>query len=420
MAIQNVIINDTDKFVEYKYTISEFYMIINGETTSFPLERIINFKIENYFEEATFPLLKLTVMMEPSTYYKIIQNKNNIKFKLRIQSYYTSRNEPDNKSLLRDVINDLFIIFPDDNMDDYQKELKKEGNTYNDANELDKINNIIELFLFKDKIVNGLRSSINTVLKDCTLSTAVSYLLYKAGVKNTLMSPFENGKIYETLVLPPQSIEKQLKYLNNNYGFHKKGTMIYFDLSYGYIINCNGECTAWSKNEWKETVIYVLEASNTRSYLTGGIIKHDEQRYYYNANSQNITIENAIVSNNVINGTDAQIIDMQNSSTSLVKTGINVVGDTTNRILFNSSSNPFMATAYNAIQKSNSTIITMAFENIYIESFTPNKSFSIIFESPSLNEKYKGLYRLSTSIYTFNKHGEDYILTAAVSFKKVK
>lgn len=416
--LNNVIINYSDKFIEYKYIISEFFILLNGETIKIPTERISDFKIENYFEEASFPIFKVSLILEPSRYREIIKNKKTVKFKVRIQKYYNTSGKQD-KSMLTDAINDTFILFPDDEDEDFQKELKDEAGTSNDINELTRLNNVVELFLFKDTIVTGLRSLFNDILTNCTMCTAVTYLLYKAGVKNILMSPFENTKVYGSILLPPQSIERQIKFLNNNYGFHKAGTVVYFGLFHSYILNYKGGCTAWYNKEWTETVIYILEKSNTKSFLSGTIQKYNEERYYFNASSEGISIKNKSVSSNVLTGTDAVTIDMKNSKTTEKSSGAITVGNSNSAVLFNNTSNEFMESAYTAQQKANATVITLILENVNIEAFNPNKAFYIICESPTLNGKYKGLYRIATSIFNFTANGEDYIVTAALTLKKV-
>lgn len=412
------LIGENDKFVEYKYKITEFYIIIDGKEDKFPVERITDFRIEHYFEEASFPLFKMEAIMEPSRYYKIIKNKDKVRFKLRIQMYYTSKNNENEKSLLRDVINSTFCIYTDEDNDDYEEDLKKAAGTQNDLNQLDKLNNIVELYLFKE-IVSGVRSSINTILNNCTMCTAVTYLLYKAGVKNILMSPFENTRTYGTILLPPQSIEKQLKFLNNNYGFYKKGAIVYFGLLHNYILNYKGECTAWYNKEWKETVIYVLERSNNMSFLGGAILKQNEERYYYNASPSAISVSSNTVSTNVIQGTDVDVVDMKNYSTTSASSGAKISGKKNSKVLFNSRSNPYLPETFAAQQKANSTVISVVLENINIESFNPNKSISLIFENTALNSKYKGIYRVATAIYNFTPTSSDYGIAAALVLKKV-
>ena len=412
-------VSEKDKFVEYKYKITEFYIIIDGKPKEFPTERITDFKIEHYFEEAVFPLFKLNLTMEASRYYEIVKNKDNIKFKIRIQKFYLSKGTQD-QSLDRDFINDTFSIFMDDDNSDLQKDLKKEAGTYDDENELEKLRNSVELFLFKDSFVTGLRSSINAVLKDCNMCTAVTYLLYKAGIKHVLMSPFDNTKVYKSLVLPPQTIERQILYLNNNYGFHKKGSIVYFDLNHGYILDYRSGCTAWAKNEWKETSIYVLSKTNPNSHLCGSILKSNEKRHCYSVDSEAVDISAPSVVSNVLNqGADVTTIDMLNSTTEKKSSKAKTKGNANSKVLFNNTSNPYMGETYTAQQHANGAIISIGIQHADIEAFTPNKCISVIFEDGELNKAYKGKYRVTTAIYTFESGGNTYNLTASVQLKKV-
>ena len=413
----SLILNDLDKFIKYSYSITEFYVIINGVSSEFPLEKITGFKIENYFEDATFPIFKINLSMEPSRYYEILQNKDNVKFKLRIQSYYKTDNS-ESKSMVRDIINDIFVIFPDDSNADYEKERKKDGGTDKDKNDLDS-ENPIELFLFQDKVVNGIRSLFNGVAHNTNLSTVVAYLLQNAGAKRILMSPFDNDKIFDNIVLPPQSIEKQIKYLSNNYGFHESGTLFFIGLMYTYVLNCNGVCTAWDDKDTKETIIYILESNNNKSMLSSTIKKYNDPKNYINALSSNIDITTGSVSSNVITGINADIVDLQSGKMDEVEIDASTVGKVNKSIIFNNTSNPYLNKTYASLKQSSGTIITIGIKDVSMMALTPNKNFSIIFESPSLNNKYKGNYRLASSIHTLSGNKDDFSINSVITLKKV-
>ena len=98
------IINEYDKLIKYRYKVAEVFIITEDETINLPIERVNNFKIEHYFDDASFPLFRISLLLESSKYFKIVSNKKNIKFKLRIQKYYVE-DKKENNSLLRDVDN---------------------------------------------------------------------------------------------------------------------------------------------------------------------------------------------------------------------------------------------------------------------------------------------------------------------------
>lgn len=140
-----VLVTDKDKFLENKYVMSEFFMIIDGETHKIPVERIHSFKIENYYLEAIFPIFKVVISLESARYYAMIKNKDKVKFKIRIQTYSHNVDTPSEHSMNKDLINDTFVFFPEASGDDLERELKKEAGTLDDNDVLDQINDGIEL-----------------------------------------------------------------------------------------------------------------------------------------------------------------------------------------------------------------------------------------------------------------------------------
>lgn len=414
-----ILVGDNDKFIENKYAISELYMMIDRESYELPVERVRSFKIENYYTEAIFPILKLNILLESSRYYLMIKNKNKVKFKLRVQTYSHNVGEPENKSMYKDIINDVFVFYPEESGDDFDKDLRNAAGTGDKTNDLSEITNEIELFLFKDSVVTGLRSQINLVLNNVNMTTTALYLLSTAGLKNILMSPMDNTTVYNNLILPPLSIEKQIHYLESTYGFYKNGMIFFVGLLNTYLISYDGKCTAYKRNEWTDTVIYVMEKSNTQSSISSSIKKFNENRFYINLPSNNLVIENRGITDNAISGIDATIIDSSNNSSNDVVTGISTIGNANKRILFNDVSNPYLSNIYRIRESSENVVMTFSVQNINMESFEPNKSVSMIFESPTLNSKYQGNYVVVSASHIFTGNNQMYELTSFITLKKI-
>lgn len=411
-----------DRFLEYKYKISKFTISIDGKEDEIPLERIQTFKIENYYDDATFPIFKVNVLLEASRYYAMIKNKNKVEIIVRLQSFYrkySGNTLTESKSCDRDVFNTKFVLFADDENQDYEQQLKEEGDTKKDVNKLEELLNMVELFLFKKDWVSGLRKQVNVIMQEVDMTTAISYLLSQAGVSDVLMSPLQNTKSYSEMVLPPQSIDKQLKYLNNNVGFHQYGTTIFFGFNNGYIIDCKGGCTAYKKKEWKESVFYVMDKKNTHSYMSNMLEKPKDEHYYYNVSSSSISIYSASVSGNVIDGTEADIVDMKANSVSTAKASKqNIVGNANKTTLYNNSSNPYKSTVYQAIQTGNNMMLTIAMQNVDILGLTPNKECTVIFENQLLHSKYGGTYRIGVCVNIFNGNNCEFDVISTVVLKK--
>ena len=415
MDSNSTLIKDDDKLVTYHYVITEFIILYESEQDVIPLERIYSWKIEYYFDQAIFPIFKLCVAMEPSRYYKILKNKSTVKFKVRAQMYYTLNSNPEEKSMLRDYINDVFVFYPEDDNTDFVEDIRPEDS---DINKLSELDNYVEFFLFKN-IVTKLRAPCNYVLTNVDVCTAVTYLLYKTGVKNVLMSPFENTKVYDQIVIPPQSVEANIRYLNNNYGFHKKGSVIFFGFLHNYILNCKEECTAWYKKEWKDSIIYILSKSNTLTASDGTFIRKNEDKFYTLIQADSISVSNKNVTSNVLGGVNPTVIDMKNGVTTSTLSGVTDVSSENRSIIFNDTSNIFMEETCAFQYKSNNIVLNAIVENINIEAFNPNKKIQIIFENANQNKKYSGIYRISSAIYNFQRSSGDFSINAILTLKKI-
>ena len=410
-----------DRFLEYKYRVTEFHIVTDGNDDKFPVERIQSVKIENYYENASFPIFRITLLMEASRYYNLIKNKDKVEIIVRMQHFirkYDGERKMEEMSDLRDTFTETFVLFSDDDNADYQTDLKLEANKKDDKNKLEELKNMVELFLFKKDWVTGLRSQANVIVNNADMTTTIAYLLNKAKVTNVLMSPLQNTKSYAEMVLPPQSIDKQLRYLNNNVGFHQYGTMIYFGISDGYILDCKGGCTAYRDKEWKESVFYITDTSNHISMMSNMLEKYKEERYYYNIANTAINIVAGGVSDNVVSGTDATIIDMKGNSSTTASSNAKTVESANKSTLYNYSSNPYKATVYQSLQTGNNMTIYIGMRNVNILGLAPNKDFTVIFENQLLNSKYKGTYRLASSIFLFNGNNAELDLDAVVELKK--
>ena len=82
------LVNPDDTYIHYQYIIKEFFILINGENIRINNERIGAIKIVNDYVENLFPIMSITLNLDAGLYYKIIKNKKDVKFKLRMQKFY--------------------------------------------------------------------------------------------------------------------------------------------------------------------------------------------------------------------------------------------------------------------------------------------------------------------------------------------
>lgn len=416
------IIQEGDKYYQCRYKLSEVKLLLGATVIDIQPFQVNELSFENNFETDIFPIFKMTLVLNQKMYYDILKNKNDIKFKIRIQKYYKDLTANQNTMDI-DYINDVFVVFLDDAESQFNEELynkRRETEGYNKGDvSLFELDTAVDFFLFKESYVNNIRKTVNKIATGCTLTTAITWMFYTSGMKNLLLSPLENKKTYSTIVIPPMHVFNALRFLDVQYGFYAQGSMIYFDVYRAYILNYKGGCTAWEPHEWRNSTIYVLDRANKDNRTACWIRRMDDCNHYTIIQDEHVRVTNSSIVDNVITGSGANVINSSGSSTIIT----NPLAKTQNGVHLNTfsndTSNSFIGTTYAAQKGAVGTVITVGMSDFNIDAILPNKNFSFIFEDSKSNQKYKGQYRISSSFIKLIKDGDDYSISASAVFKKI-
>lgn len=418
--MDNRFITSEDIIQEWKYDVTELSILYRDKSYNVPPERVTGFNIDNDYENNLFPIIKVNMTIDPDVYSDILKDKKNIMVKIRIQKFYTTKEDENNKSLLRDYINDTFYLIMDEEDLSPDKGIRKED-TMKDNNLSDRLDSVSiggtnEFYLYKQDTLIAMKNTINDVLTNVTMIGAVSYITAKCGVKQILASPFENNKSYEELLIPPQTALSAIQYIDSEYGFYKYGSMIFFGAECAYILNYKGGCTAWLQDEIKETSFLIPVKGGDNDGLSAAIIKkgQEDKRNYIICNVSNMEISDKTITNDMIGGNNATII---NTNTKTV-TDANISKDGHNQIIKTNTSNEWLATTYAAQSAANSVVISLGCSDFDISAITPNKKFNFLFEDTALTEKYKGDYMITRSSLIFTKNGATMTISANLTFKR--
>jgi hypothetical protein len=424
-------IEKSDKYQKWKYVVSELFVLYSdGSQTTIPSRNVQSMSITHLFEQNLFPIFKLEVVLSSQIYYKIIKNKNDVKFKLRIQKFYTDIDNAE-KSLQRDFINDTFDLILDDDDFDKEESLKKEQKELDyryvsdkhSENDLFEVDNLMEFFLFKSEYVDKLNSMVNAIITDATINDGIQYIATNAGLTNLLMTVPHNRTTYKELVIPPLKTKQAIKFLDTYYGLYKTGMMFYCDMidDITYLLDYSPKCTAYQNKELKETNIMIPKKSNKyASNLLCSLYRRDNKETYFIIGDNNrIAIRNESVSYNAYDNTDVKIIDTYDgnittsNSTAIVKDNKSV------KIIENNTENPWFSDIYNSLIKGKNVVIEVPLANYDISAVTPNKAFKLVFEDSALSIKYKGNCILSEIAHAFVKEGEAFTLTSIAKLRLI-
>ena len=256
--------------------------------------------------------------------------------------------------------------------------------------------NILNVFLFQKSFMNASNKTVNAVFTRDNIQNMVAQLLTETGHKRVLISPMENTKIYEELLVPAFPCYKALMFLDQYFGFYKTGGMIYYDVDTLYILNTNGKCRAKQQDEWPETMFIVTESPRS---LPGNamVIRPNEKVFYCNIAEASLNVQNYANTMNEKYGSTAKIVVTDDTAINTAEAEQDYIDQrNTTYAYITKEDNQFTADIMKARMEENQANVMINANNLDIQAFTPNKTFKLTFDDTTKQEKYgKYVYRLS-------------------------
>ena len=256
--------------------------------------------------------------------------------------------------------------------------------------------NILNVFLFQKSLMNASNKTVNAVFTRDNIQNMVAQLLTETGHKRVLISPMENTKIYEELLVPAFTCYKAVMFLDQYFGFYKTGGMIYYDVDTLYILNTNGKCRAKQQDEWPETMFIVTESPRS---LPGNamVIRPNEKVFYCNIAEASLNVQNYANTMNEKYGSTAKIVVTDDTAINTTEAEQDYIDQrNTTYAYITKEDNQFTADIMKARMEENQANVMINANNLDIQAFTPNKTFKLTFDDTTKQEKYgKYVYRLS-------------------------
>lgn len=425
------IFSRVDKFQKYKYIVKNLKILLPDGKGEIELHtsKLLQIDLEENFEENFFPLFKIILSLDTDSYYKLLENKNKAQFYIRINKAFAGEDEGAELSLEKAFINDTYDIIFDENTGDMQLALKNEGNKddYTKAreattNSLSAVSdNMCTFYLFKSNI-GGTKTNVNKVFSNINVSDAVAYLMSEAKIDNVLMAQPDNNTVYKEFLLPPQSVLKNLQFIDTYYGIYRDGTMMYFGLDYTYIIPYNGKCVAYVQNETTDTSI-IIPKSFDSDYggKIGSFSKLSEpSKNYIIGDYKTVNINNQSITDNYIKGNSMYVIDSYDEDDDEeVESEAETKTENFTKMFKNNTENQFIASMYTAQTNANSDVITVRLFDFDLSALTPNKSIKVIFEDTEYTSRYNGQYILAGINSAFRASGEEMGISSTIVLKRV-
>lgn len=406
------LIKDTDTYMQYRYVVSEFKAMMGSEIIEFDPGKIRDLSMEKDYEHDLFPILRIVVITTQARYRQILQNKDTVKFKFRLQKYSRMLHEPNTESMKSDYINGTYVIFTDDKTPDLSENVVKLKAKTDDVEGeyLPQDDYEAEFYLFREDFVKNARTLCHGIMR-CNLETAVAWLCTKAGIDKLLMAKMDNRNSYNPLIIPEQSFIDCINFLDNWYGFYKNGSIIFFDFDAFYLLNYTSKTTTWKPGEVTEGIVFVLDETISEEQYSIQLIRQGDTKHYVTTGHNFVDVMDTTSVQDVLGGSNIEVIDASSSSVSTGSSG----GKNTK--IMRTSQPTFETSIYSARMKTNKKVINVALGSIDLDIVSPNKKFNFVFENTKLNSTYGGWYKMMKIVTTFTKEGDYFTISNAATFK---
>ena len=411
-----------------RYQIEKFVIYKDDEIMELDHSNVIFIEYMNDYEFNHMALLKVVLRIDIRKKIWILRHKRDIRVKFSMNR------------IGRDIENENYITNPEmcwnvefgayfndeEESSDYsllEHRLAK-NNPDTNINDIDDENyfesqNLLDLYLINPDLIKSSRKIYNKVWTKTTLQNGVAQMLTETKHKKVLMSKFENDEVYKELLVPANPTYKNLIYLDQYYGFYRKGAIIYYDLDTLYIINANGELTASRQGEWTETT-FVVPYLEMNTPGGGMIFREGEQIFYPTTSEMDLNPQKFSIGNNVETGSITKLIAKDSTTIDVYEADQSYIDQRNENLVFVNKEQKYAGDIIKARMEENECIFYITGEGFDVKAFSINKVFQIIFDDPIKHEKFgKNRYRLAYAYHAFKNDGfESLISTHRIVLKK--
>lgn len=401
-----------------RYKVDNFDILFdNGDIININGDMVTHLYIEKEYDDLYFPIVNISVNMKDSLYHRICAENENVKFRLRVvQNVY----DKDYNLLKYELyFNEVFQCFKDkENVLEENRIVESKISTEGEDS-VTHGNNVRNFYLFTDEITKC-KKLYNLVVESATLSDLVVYMIGDAGIKELLMTKFNNNPMLSNFMIPSGNLIDCINFLNNRKMFYRKGMLLFFDITTAYLLDKNYECTAWRKNEVRVTHIHITDQESENSQLNGYYVNKDRKQTHVFTNTNRVKIKNTNIINNQLSGNKIKIVNAKSGETQQINPNVTTVGGSNERILMIKDDNSYATTELQTRLEENEHISGVTLIGIDTELFSPNKEIIVTYEDQDLNKKYGGSYRVVKSTTALTKDGRELIGEVDVVLKKQK
>lgn len=402
---------------------------VDSGNRSFKFENsnIIGFSVAKDFKNSLYPVVYMQISMSDKDYYYIVENKNHIRFLVKMNSYLVDDNGTledylsNKRPYMRNTIMNMVFRPYFEDVTPYTDKKINEENILGDDNSNFKM---LEVYLFSDESLEKNKVDCNFILKDASVFDALVYSCNKVGVKDLVIEIPDNKKVYEQIVSPPLKFRQTVNFLQQNYGIYNTGVIAFQDFERTYILPKYLKESVIEKDECK--TIYILVNDKDGSNINMNLSSYyDVNKKIYAINTLNNLqfIDNSNFDKEII-GDSINVLNVDNINSTNVSLELNSYNNdiTKNKNLVNYNNNEFLINEFKSTLQNRQISVSMDLVNIDISYITPNKEIVLIFEDDDIEKKYGGHYSIEEFSYSVVRESggsQDFTVKASLKLNKV-
>jgi hypothetical protein len=411
--------NQPGKFFLTKYQVKSLIIKKGEDKIEMDHSNILSIEYQNDYEFNIMAMLKVTLRVDVRKRIWILKHKKDITVKFELNKIGMDVDLEDYTTSPEVVWNLEFVPHFNDDDESSDVEVMEQRIAMNEgaefkSNDLGTENyhetqNVMDIYLFHPKLLKASRFSFNKIYEKDTLQNMVAQMLTESKHQDVLMSKFENDEVYSELLIPANPVYKCLIYLDQYFGFYKKGAIIFYDIDCLYILNSNGKVTAKKEEEWTEVTFLVtkLDASVPGNAV---VRKEGEKKYYVQLSEMDVSPQRFTIGKNAQLGSEAKMVITNDTEIEVEQAEQSYIDDRNKAITFIKKDNKYTPEVIRTRMEENEAIIYISGENFDISAFRPNKEYKIVFDEQLKHKQYgNNKYRLAYAYHYIKLEGEGYM-----------
>jgi len=414
-----------------KYQVSNLILMVEDQNLQMDPSNILTIEYLTDYEFNLRAILKVVLRLDIRKKLWILKNKKNITCKFEFSRIGMDVDTEIFITALESIWNEELSVYLNDEDDATDVKAMEERIARNEGidfalNDIEsesyyESQNIISLYLFNKKLLDASNKVYNEVFTQNTIQQCIGRLLTETKHSNVLMSRCENDEIYTELLIPAYPAYKALIYLDQYYGLYKKGALIFYDVDTFYILNSAGDkVTAKRENEWIETT-FLISSLDGSIPGNGMLRKEGELINYVSLSEMDINPQKFTETNNESLGSEAKVVITDDITINIQDADQSYVNQRNETIVYTrKDDNKFNTDIIKARMEENECILYINGENFDIKSFTPNKTFYVVFEEQLKQQRFgQYKYRIAYGYHCFKIESEGYMsVSSRIVLKK--